>query len=55
MNLEIGNFQWLISLEGAVDEGLADETVDVYIYPECLQIEHDKQIKGKVKIVQCAM
>jgi len=27
-----------------VDEGLADETVDVYIYPDCLQIEHDKQI-----------
>jgi transposase/transposase InsO family protein len=27
-----------------VDEGLADETVDVYIYPECLQIERDKQV-----------
>ena len=27
-----------------VDEGLADETIDVYIYPECLQIEHNKQI-----------
>jgi len=27
-----------------VDEGLADETVDVYIYPECLQIEHDRQV-----------
>ena len=27
-----------------VDEGLVDETVDVYIYPECIQIEHDKQV-----------
>jgi putative transposase len=27
-----------------VDEGLADEKVDVYIYPECLQIEHDRQV-----------
>lgn len=27
-----------------VDEGLADETVDVYVYPDCLQIEHNKQV-----------
>jgi transposase InsO family protein len=27
-----------------VDEGLVSESVDVYVYPECLQIEHDKQV-----------
>lgn len=27
-----------------VDEGLAGELIDVYIYTECLQIEHDKQV-----------
>jgi transposase InsO family protein len=27
-----------------VDEGLVGESVDVYIYPECLQIEYGKQI-----------
>jgi len=27
-----------------VDDGLVDETVDVYIYPDCLQIEHDRQV-----------
>jgi len=27
-----------------VDEGLAGELIDVYIYPECLQIEHNKQM-----------
>lgn len=27
-----------------VDEGLVGESVDVYVYPECLQIEYDKQV-----------
>jgi len=27
-----------------VDEGLVGDMVDVYIYPDCLQIEHNKQI-----------
>jgi hypothetical protein len=27
-----------------VDEGLVDESVDVYVYPECLQVEYDKQV-----------
>jgi putative transposase len=27
-----------------VDEGLVSEMVDVYIYPECLQIEHGRQV-----------
>ena len=27
-----------------VDEGLVGESVDIYLYPECLQIEHNKQI-----------
>ena len=27
-----------------VDEGLVEELVDIYIYPECLQIEHDRQV-----------
>jgi len=27
-----------------IDEGLVGETVDVYIYPECIQIEYNKQI-----------
>lgn len=27
-----------------VDEGLVGESVDVYLYPECLQIEHNKQM-----------
>ena len=27
-----------------VDEGLVGELVNVYIYPECLQIEHDRQV-----------
>jgi putative transposase len=27
-----------------VDEGLVGESVDVYVYPECLQIEYDSQV-----------
>jgi transposase/transposase InsO family protein len=27
-----------------VDEGLVGKLVDVYLYPECLQIEHDRQV-----------
>jgi hypothetical protein len=27
-----------------VDEGLVSEMVDVYIYPECIQIEHGSQV-----------